>query len=238
MKLLITCKPTFIRETLRRLVEQLESNTTVLEAIDYREGLEVLKEHDDLSLVLVSMMFLDTDGAATVETFYEARPRLPIVVVSDSQDQNDIQKVISGGAKGFVPMSFTPDQVLEALKKVLNGEMYIPNALTGLSADSAALVSSSGRAPVSSHQTGTRDMFGLTPRHREILALLKLGKSNKEIAYTLNLVEGTVKIHCMAIFRELGVTNRTQAAIKAKQIFTSDSDKEESRFQQTDLRAF
>jgi len=60
--------------------------------------------------------------------------------------------------------------------------------------------------------------FELTPRQRDVLGLLMWGKSNKDIARTLNLSEGTVKIHCLAIFRALGVSNRTQAALRAEKL--------------------
>ncbi len=67
--------------------------------------------------------------------------------------------------------------------------------------------------------TGKEGLCHLTPRQQEVLHCLMLGKSNKIIARELDLSEGTVKIHCMAIFRELGVSNRTQAAMLAEQLF-------------------
>ena len=63
-----------------------------------------------------------------------------------------------------------------------------------------------------------REQRRLTPRQDEVLSLLRRGLSNKEIARTLNVAESTVKFHCIAIFRQLGVSNRTQAAIRAEEM--------------------
>jgi|GEM_PF-1297440 len=75
-------------------------------------------------------------------------------------------------------------------------------------------------------ETGVGSMHSarLTPRQRDVLTLIMKGQSNKQIARLLDLTEGTVKIHCMAIFRQLGVTNRTQAAMIGEQLFDLRQD--------------
>lgn len=113
------------------------------------------------------------------------------------------------GAAGFIPKTSSSKVMLSALRLVMSGGVYLPPAL------------------IDENSVSTRDAPGadmsldatpLTPRQREVLALLGQGKSNKEIARTLNLSEGTVKLHVTAILKALNVSNRTGAVVAASRL--------------------
>ena len=116
---------------------------------------------------------------------------------------------IRAGARGFIPMSARIDVLRYALPLVLKGEFYVrPSAFRG---DTLTVRS----APVAAAPATSEPTIGdtLTPRQSEVLLMLAAGKSNKEIARQLDLLDGTVKLHVKAILRKLRVNNRTQAVM-------------------------
>jgi two-component system, NarL family, nitrate/nitrite response regulator NarL len=120
------------------------------------------------------------------------------VVVSANDTPRDIRAVLAAGASGFVPKHENANVLLGALRVVLEGGTYAPTSLA-----SAAHVDLAP-TPV------------LTPRQRDVLAMVIEGRSNKEIGARLNLSEQTVKGHLLAIFRTLNVRNRVQAVQMAQ----------------------
>ena len=131
----------------------------------------------------------------------------------------DVRQSIEAGAVGYIPKSSDPEILVNALKLVLSGGVYLPPNVLG-SVDPAI-----GAAEVIGDELQgepTDDQFArLTPRQREVLALMAQGKSNKEIAKELGLAAGTVKIHVSSIFKALKVSNRTRAVIAARERMAS-----------------
>jgi DNA-binding NarL/FixJ family response regulator len=122
-----------------------------------------------------------------------------------------VKRALSDGASGYLLMDATPDDLGQAINVALSGSGNVlsPRVIQNLFDDAEGSGSSSG---------GRRPEFSLTQRENDILELLAEGKSNREIAGHLFLSEKTVKAHLAAIFRKLGVTNRTQAAMAAVQM--------------------
>jgi DNA-binding NarL/FixJ family response regulator len=114
-----------------------------------------------------------------------------------------------------VPKTASPAELTAALKLIVDGIIYVPPSM----ASTSALVL---EGPVLSVKParGAAPPDVLTPRQREVLGLLLKGKSNKEIARTLNLSEGTVKVHMAGLFRALGVNTRAAAAVAGTQLMT------------------
>jgi DNA-binding NarL/FixJ family response regulator len=115
-------------------------------------------------------------------------------VLSGSDDLRDVRRVLDVGAMGFIPKKETAPVMLSALRLVLAGGIYIPPMLM----NSTAGVTTVAEA-------------ALTPRQLEVLKYLAEGKSNKEIGREMDLSEATIKVHTVAIFRNLKVSNRTEA---------------------------
>jgi DNA-binding NarL/FixJ family response regulator len=163
--------------------------------------------HDlDLDLVLLdtSMPGMENfDGLRrVVENLYE----VPVIVTSDSQNHTQIFAAIRNGARGYIPPWSKPCVLQHALPLVMAGEFYIPaGALSGRELGALRV---SERSP-------PQMTSSLTQRQHEITIMLAEGKSNKEIARELKVLEGTVKLHVRWILRNLGVRNRTEAVIAA-----------------------
>lgn len=198
MRLLIIDDHPVVREGLAAVLRQRGADTEVLEAADGEAGLQLLAQRPDVACVLVDLRLAGLGGLATLARVRATRPGLPVLVVSASEDAADVRRAMAAGASGYVPKSAGRSTLLAALQLVLAGERYVPPLLLAEAAPAAATVT------------------GLTPRQREVLALLCQGHANREIGLALQMHEKTVKAHVGALFKVLGVVNRTQAVEAAR----------------------
>ena len=194
------------------LVSRLGGSVEVLEARDCMSGLEIARSHPDLDLVLLDLNLPGLRGIPALERFRREHPTAPVVVVSMFRDRNTVTEVIRRGAMGFIPKSTDRETIVNALRLVLGGSVYIPPeaALEQPPAD-PLLPGALGRA-------ASAVELGLTPRQGQVLALVMKGRANKEICRELGLAERTVKAHLTAVLNALKVTNRTQAVIAANRL--------------------
>jgi len=206
MKVLLADDHALFREGVRLVLESLvEGPLDVVEASDYIQALAAIRADASIDVGLVDLNMPGMDGFSGIEALKRASPDLHLVVVSASEQPSDVRRALDSGAHGYITKSSPSAAMLEAIRLVLTGETFIspglevPDGLGG-GGDAEAVRQS------------------LTPRQRDVLAMLRLGKSNKEIARDLDLAEITVKLHVTAILRALGVENRTQAAITAAKI--------------------
>ena len=128
---------------------------------------------------------------------------------------------LDAGAHGYVPKNVGPAELEAALKLILDGIIYVPPSI----ASTSSLVLEGPVLAAMPAKTSAADT--LTPRQREVLELLLKGKSNKEIARTLKLGEGTVKVHMAGLFRALGVNSRAAAAVAGMQMATDVAQENE-----------
>lgn len=198
MKLLVIDDHPVVRDGLASVLRQLEGQPEVLEAGDGESGLALLAAHDDVRGVLVDLRMAGLAGLPTLARLRALRPGLPVMVVSASEDPADVRRAMAAGASGYIPKSAGRATLLAAVRLVLAGERYVPPLLL---ADAAP-------APAT--------LAGLTPRQLEVLGLVCQGHANREIGLSLNMHEKTVKAHVGAIFKALGVVNRTQAVEAAR----------------------
>ena len=141
-----------------------------------------------------------------LEGFYAIRrryPELPIAIVSGVNDARIIRELLDGGARGYIPKLAGSEQLMDALRRVLKGEIYLPDALF---------------IPAMQTAANADKTSPLTSRRHEILPLLAEGMPNKQIAGMLSVTEGTIKQHLKDLFRRLGVRNRTQAVKEARRL--------------------
>lgn len=124
-----------------------------------------------------------------------------LVVVASTRDRDLVLQALGAGVHGYVPMDLSAEEMLGAFKSVLSGQIYVPKLMSEVCAKQLAVAPGSG-----SHD------LSFTDRQSQVLALMTAGRSNKEIARTLHIAEGTVKVHITAAFRVLGVHNRVSAA--------------------------
>ncbi|MEO6407321.1 MAG: response regulator transcription factor [Burkholderiaceae bacterium] len=212
MKVLLIDDHPLILAALTRVIEGLQRDVKVTTADSAGAARKTLSADADFELVLLDLQLGDSDGFDLLEELRARCPALPVVVVSGSDSEEDMIRAIDLGAMGFVPKRAGSDVLFEALRSVMQGGIFIPDAKTG-----AAVAARRDRsAAAAGSDTGTRAAhpgFGLTPRQTEVLALLLQGKPNKLIARELDVSVDTVKDHVAAVLRALKVTTRTQAVL-------------------------
>jgi two-component system, NarL family, nitrate/nitrite response regulator NarL len=168
----------------------------------------------DLDLVLLDLALPGMSGFGLIGRLHERFPSLPVVVLSALEDPENVRQTINSGAMGFVPKSAPTRVLLEVLQQVLEGNVSVPASLqgsSGLSNGSAGTAAAEPPQPIP-------DVGLLTLRQLEVLSRVCQGKTNKQIATELGLSEKTVKAHVTAIFKVLGVVNRTQAVLVARRV--------------------
>jgi DNA-binding NarL/FixJ family response regulator len=208
MKLLIVDDHPTMRAGLAALFGQFETGTTVLEACDGAAALALAQEHPDLDALFIDLMMPGMDGMTTVQEFVRRHPQLPVIVLSSSEDAQDVRRALNYGALGYIPKSASPQTILSAFRLVMSGNVYVPPFLLhSVPAGEAVPARDDGDAARSNR---------LTERQTAVLKLVCQGLSNKEICRRLDLSDSTVKAHVSAIFKALNVVNRTQAVRAAQ----------------------
>lgn len=149
-------------------------------------------------LVLLDLNLSDATGFDGLIRLQTAHVDVPIVVVSATDAPDAFARAASLGARGYLPKSLDLDALTAALSDVLDGEPWFPDLPEARDGDA---------------DDPARRVASLTPAQRRVLNGLADGLLNKQIAYDMGISEATVKAHMTAIFRKLGVNNRTQALL-------------------------
>lgn len=227
MKVLLVDDHPLILSALQTVIQSLGDDVTVLGAGSAAEARAALKRDSELDLVLLDLSLGDADGFEVLTELRAAYPALPVVVVSASDRTSDVIRAIDLGAMGFVPKRSSNDMLVEALRMVMSGGLYVPPMMLGLESSTAEIdtVPDVMRpVGVPAQQAGFQKVpvslasVGLTPRQNDVLGLLLQGKPNKLIARDLNVSVETVKDHVAAVLRALGVNSRTQAVLAVSQM--------------------
>jgi len=144
-----------------------------------------------------------------------AVPAPPIIVLSNRDEPEEVVAAFRKGVQGYIPTSLAPRLVVHAIRIVLAGGTFFPaDALVR----ARRLLRPEIECAPRTDQVTSEHREQWPPRQLAVLGLLAQGKANKEIALTLGIEEGTVKVHLRQIMRKLGVTNRTQVAIATRQL--------------------
>lgn len=189
-----------VRAALSSALADLAPAVRFREASDAAGALALLDGQPALDLLVVDLRMPGSDGLSTVRALRARAPGVPLVVVSAEDDPVHVAPLLALGVAGFIPKSEPPAVIVSALRLVLAGGTYVPPRLAAGAAAPAPGVADTG----------------LTPRQWEVVKLLARGLPNKAIANALGVTEGTVKVHLIAVFRALGVRNRTSAVIAAR----------------------
>ncbi|SRR6266849_3453709 len=210
-KILLVDDHFLIREALRGVLEDLKDETTILEAEDASQAMQIIAKHNDIGFVFLELDLPDRDGLSVLAQLRERHPSMSVIVLSARRDRDSVARALSLGALAFIPKSEEREILLSALDLVFAGGVYIPPEI--LERDDP-LVSRPKVRCGARHGNGTRPAdLGLSIRQLDVLQLMMQGKTNKGICRELNLAEPTVKNHVTAILKALKVTNRTEAVI-------------------------
>ncbi|MDJ0878236.1 MAG: response regulator transcription factor [Halieaceae bacterium] len=192
------------RQGMRFLLTDLNDDIDFTDAGTCEEALGVL-DGADVDLALLDLNMPGTDGLSALQKIHEAHPAVQIAVLSGMDDPDLIRDAIDQGASGFVPKASSSEVLVAALKLILAGGVYLPQAALNATAERP-----------SNNDSPRTDL--LSERQTDVLLKAIQGKPNKVIAREMNIAEGTVKTHLSAAFKALGVHNRTEAVFAAAKL--------------------
>lgn len=205
LRLLVVEDHALVREGLLATLKSLGAETQTIGVPDANEAIAVL-EKEDIDMMILDLMLPGTKGQTFLPVVRRRFPTVPVVILSALDDVDTVSRVMKAGASGFVSKSGSSGELLEALRAVLSGEIYLPPKLRELT----------NRSEIAHGENKSlAQRFGLTAAQARVLELLAEGRSNRQIGELLGLTEGTVKIHVSAIMKAMGVSNRSEAALMA-----------------------
>jgi DNA-binding NarL/FixJ family response regulator len=222
MKILLADDHALIRAGLRSELATLASTVDFIEAWDAASLRQMFEQNRDLDLALVDLTMPGMLGARSIAALRADFPIVPLIVVSGVDAASEVQAVLRAGAAGYIPKSGVAQVMLQAIKLVLAGGQYLPPQLMHM-LDDAAHDRTDANSVASAESNGAEAsrLDLLSPRQREVFALLAKGLSNKLIARQLDITEGTVKSHVATIFDVLHVHNRVSAVAEARMLVES-----------------
>lgn len=210
-RILLIDDQALFREALRTLLSLQAGLEIVGEAATGAEAVELVRQlHPDLVLMDLRMPVMG--GVEATRRVREASPDTRVLVLTTFHEDTEIFDALRAGASGYLLKDTPSEKLVEAIHAVVRGESVIePSVATKVVAEFNRLSSlRSTEATVSSTMLSVREM--------DVLRHLARGRTNKEIASDLHVTEGTVKNHLTNIFSRLGVLDRTQAALKAREL--------------------
>lgn len=200
MNILLCDDHALFREGLSHILNKLDTETEVLvhEVESVEHALEFAEFQQNIDLILLDLNLPGMNGIDGLKSLQSCYAFTPIVMLSASEANSDIRNALANGAMGYICKSMSSQNMLNALKLVLAGDVYIPTIA------------------LQDNQQTVSIQTSLTNRQLDVLKLLQEGLANKLIADKLHISEATVKMHITAIFKTLNVSNRTQAVLKAQ----------------------
>ena len=209
LSILIADDHPLFRDALASAISGLDIESEVSLAGNFNDAISVLAEGNGPDIVLLDLNMPGSRGLSGLNQLRGQYPACPVVVVSAVEDPNTIRRSLAMGASGYVPKSSSIEEMRNAIRSVLDGDIYVPQGIdldVEQDAEEAELIDR---------------MQSLTPQQSRVLGMLGEGLLNKQIAYELGVSEATVKAHVSAILLKLGVDSRTQAVILLSKFSTA-----------------
>lgn len=209
-RIVIADDQALFREGLRTLLSTRPDMNVFGEAANGEEAVALVGQlRPDVVLMDLRM---PVDGIQATARLRERCPEIPVLVLTTFDDDANLFGALRAGAAGYLLKDVSSETLVSAIQAATRGESFLQSTVTGrVVAAFARLIESGG-------PKAEALVLPLSPREREVVALLGSGASNKEIADRLDLAEGTVKNHVTNILTKLDVRDRTQAALRARQL--------------------
>ena len=207
IKIILIDDHTLFRSGIKALLSRQSDFDVIGEAADGFTGIKLVEQmRPDIVLLDPDMPVMN--GRETLAQILSSNPQQTVVMLTVSEDNDDLTECMRIGARGFLLKNINADFLLDSIRKAVDGDnVFSPEMTTRLV---QSLISPS--APRTDQALST-----LTPRELEILGYLAAGHSNKVIARHLDLAESTVKVHVQNLLRKLNLSSRVQAAVYAVQ---------------------
>ena len=211
VRVLLADDQALFREGLRTLLSAHPGVQVVAEAGNGEEAIAML-ERSAPDVVLMDLRMPVLDGIQATARIRDRWPDIPVLVLTTFDDDASLFGALRAGAAGYLLKDVSSETLLSAITAAARGEAFLQSTVTG------RVVAAFARLMESGGPKAEALVLPLSPREREIVSLLGTGASNKEIADRLCLAEGTVKNHVTNILTKLDVRDRTQAALRARQL--------------------
>ncbi|MEJ2572238.1 MAG: response regulator transcription factor [Gammaproteobacteria bacterium] len=201
--LIIDDHPVFIA-ALETLLKNMYQDIGIDTATSAEAALRHIEYHPDYQFILLDLTMPGLDGFAFLRALEQRKLPIPIIIISSCEVPETIHACINAGAVGYIPKSYDLEQMAQAIERIHDGEIYLPQALTQTSAqtDEAAV-------------RRRCEQIGITTKTYQVLVWLAKGKTNKEIADELNISVHTVKAHLAKLYERLQTGNRMDTAMEA-----------------------
>lgn len=204
-RLVIADDHELVRAGLRKMLTGQQGLEVVGEAVNGREALELCRRlQPDLALIDVRMP--EMDGLATCRAIKKECPATSVILITIHENPDYLLEALKAGTAGYLFKDVTQSELINAVWQVLRGESILDREL---------MIRLFKRLASQSPGSTEPPLVGLSPREREVLQLLVQGQTNREIAQNLMVSVSTIKIHVEHILAKLGVSDRTQAAVRA-----------------------
>lgn len=190
-----------VRQGLKDILFELFPNADIIEADNAVTARQVAQNHGKLDLIVLDLKLPGANGFDLLCRLLKLQEDSKIVILSGEESSTLIYGALSNGAHGYIPKSYSRDKVKSALETILSGSTYVPELAKPDQGD---------------HDRGQAVIETLSARQLEILSLLTQGKTNKEIATELNLSASSVRSYLTIIFKQMNVSNRTEAVYVAR----------------------
>jgi DNA-binding NarL/FixJ family response regulator len=205
LKILIVDDHKIFCDGLRLILTRLEPRPEVLEAASGQSALTLAEANSDLDLLMLDINLPDEDGVDVLLRLAKKFPSLPIIMLTATENRNLVRRCFEAGASGYIPKTASAEIMLNAIRLVMSGGIYVPPSMI--------MSGPANGAAVNDSSNGGR---GLTERQKQVLEQLKQGITNRQIAERLGVSEATVKVHISAILKTLGLRSRVEAALLAQ----------------------
>ncbi len=211
LNILLADKHALFRDGMRYMLRQLDAEINLLDAGNFASMMKDVESNPHMDLVLMDLTLPGCEGMKSVGFFQQRYPNIPLVIVSESEQHNDIEQVMKSGARGFICKTSSGSSTLAALRIILCGGIYLP----------PQLLQRAERNLDSTAMDGCKPNIGqrvLTGRQMEVLHYLAEGLPDKVISKQMGLSSGTVKIHIAAIYRALNIHKRVEVLHVAQRL--------------------
>jgi DNA-binding NarL/FixJ family response regulator len=194
------------------IVTSIHANDlSIVGASNVEDAWQVLEQQPDIELILIDLNIPGLNGLDFIDSLCERNIYIPFIVLSASSDLFQIRTALQNGASGFIPKTYSIDQILQVIEQVVAGDIVVPKDIE------QAIACLPEHEPSQSHYK-TMTNYKLGQRQMDVLTLMQKGHSNDEIAEQLNLSKNTIKTHVKTLFSAFQVSNRIECVRYAERI--------------------
>jgi len=194
------------------LVKSVIPNVQTSQSYDFSTTIKLLEELENIDILLLDLLMPGMNSIESIKYICKKWKDLSVIIVSAKEDNNLIKDILQAGAVGYIPKMCSPELMINAIRLVISGGIYIPSSILNISNE----FTNDFQIKQNLNENIDKKKNKLTKRQKQIINLIRAGKSNQAIALDLDLAIGTIKMHISRIFKQLGVSSRTEALAKMK----------------------